>query len=438
MSKLICRKSKNLQGEFKLSPSKAHGWRAIFLAGVCDGVSKITGPKESKDWHKAIRGLEMLGAKYNKIDEFTWQVQGFGKQARVPDDIIDCGNSGPLLRYFPPIAAAVLDTKYYTVITGDESLRHLRLAKPITDAINQLGGWAITTKNDQHAPVVVRGGLEGGKCEVDGFDSQPVSGMLVGCALCQEDSEIIVNRAGEKGWVALTIDWLNKAGIEIENVGGNWNHFKIRGGQKFQPLNTTIPADWQSAATPILAGILIPGSEVVIKNIDTEDPIPDRQVVYALQEMGADIELKDNQVIARYSPNLKGVSVDPNWYTDQFVPIAIAAAFAEGDTIIHNNEIQRFKECNRIEAVATGLRRMGVEVEEKQDGMIIHGQGGKDLHGADLSGYKDHRILMNFVIAGMRAEGETTITDAEFLEKSFVNFEEQMTSLGANVKITTN
>jgi 3-phosphoshikimate 1-carboxyvinyltransferase len=435
MSKLIAHKSQNLKGQFRLSPSKAHGWRAIFLAGVCDGVSYIKGPKESKDWHKAIYGLERLGAKYEKVDEFTWKVQGFGKQAKVPDDVIDCGNSGPLLRYFPAICAAVLSPQEYAVVTGDESLRHIRLAGPIVKAINQLGGWAITTKNDEHAPVVVRGGLAGGYCEVDGFDSQTVSGLLLGCALSEQDSEIVVHNAGEKGWVALTVDWLKKIGVEVENLGDNWDHFKIKGGQKFQPLKAVIPADWQSAATPILAGVLIPGSEVVINDIDVEDALPDRQVVYALQQMGADIELKENRVIARYSPNLKGITVDPNWYTDQFVPIAIAAAFAEGETVIYNNEIQRHKECNRIEAVADGLRRMGVEVEEKQDGMIIHGQGGKDLKGANLEGYKDHRILMNFVIAGMRADGETTITDAEFLEKSFANFEQQMIGLGAQVKI---
>lgn len=426
-------KSENLKGSFQLPTSKAHGWRALFIAGLAEGESRIRNAKESKDWYKGIDGMTMFGADYQKNEDLNeWIVNGIGDKPLVPEDILQGGNSGPLLRYFIAIAAAI--NEQYTVITGDHSLRSIRPAGPIVDAVNQLGGWAVTSKGDNHAPVIVKGRITGGSCRVDGADSQTISGLLLGCCLCTEDTEILVDNPGEKGWVDLTLYWLREAGMEIENVGDNYNHYKIKGGKKFNPIDRTIPLDWQAAPTPIITGILIPGSEITIEGIDTEDVLPDRQVVYALQRMGANIEMGDNKVVAKYSPNLKGIKVDPNTFTDQFLPIAIAAAFAEGETEIYNNEIQRHKECDRISAVTQGLRAMGVEVEEKQDGMIIKGNGGQDLKGALIDGYKDHRMLMNFVVAGMRATGETIISDAEYLEKTFKSFDDQLRSLGANAE----
>ncbi len=431
--KLKVSKSENLKGKFEVPPSKAHGWRAMFLSGLAEGKSIIRNAKESADWYKGVEGLEMFGAKYEKNDKGEWLVQGAGKNIKTPDNVIDGGNSGPLLRYFIAVSAAT--TQNYVVITGDHSLRSLRPAGPIVDAINQLGGWAVNTKGDNYAPVVVRGKINGGKCTVDGSDSQTVSGLLVGCAMCEKDTEIFVKNAGEKGWVELTLHWMKEAGLEVENVGGNYDHYIVRGGKKIKPLNVTIKNDWQAAPTPLLAGILIPGSEITIENMDIEDVLPDRQVIYTLQKMGANIEMKGDKVIARYSPKLKGMKVDPNWYTDQFMPIAIAAAFAEGKTEIYNNEIQRHKECDRIKAVTEGLRAMGVKVDEKQDGMIIYGNGGKDLKGGIIDGYKDHRMLMAFGIAGMRASGETIISDAEYLQKTFKSFDQDLRDMGADAEI---
>ncbi len=430
--KILVRKSNNLIGKFHVPPAKSHGWRALFLAGLANGKSNIIRPKESKDWFKAIEGMRMFGAKYTKQGD-NWLVEGIGRNITQPDNIIDCGNSGPLLRYFG-ILSAVLSNKY-VVITGDESLRHNRLAKPVVDAVNQLGGWGVTTKLDDHAPIIIKGKINGGKCTVDGAESQIVSALLIGCSLCQNDTEIFVTNVGEKPWVELTISWLKKAGIKINNIGNSFEHFKIPGGQILKPIsNVIIPADWQSIPTVLLAGILIPGSKIEVVNIDPNDSCPDRLVVPALKKMGADIEFTSNSVIAQFSPCLKGIKVDANDFTDQFVPVAIAAAFAEGETVIFNNEIQRHKECNRISAVAESLHRMGVDVIEKKDGLIIKGNGGKDLKGAGINTNKDHRMVMNFTVAGMRAEGKTILSDGESLDKAFNDFNNQLINLGANIK----
>ena len=205
--KILVRKSNNLIGKFHVPPAKSHGWRALFLAGLAHGKSKIIRPKESKDWLKAIEGMRQFGAKINKVGE-SWLIEGIGNKVQVPDNVIECGNSGPLLRYFGIISAVLTDK--YVVITGDESLRHNRLAKPVVDAVNQLGGWGVTTKSDNHAPIIIKGKINGGKCTVDGAESQIVSALLIGCSLCQKDTEIFVTNAGEKPWVELTISWLKK------------------------------------------------------------------------------------------------------------------------------------------------------------------------------------------------------------------------------------
>lgn len=430
--KILVKKSNSLIGKFNVPPAKSHGWRALFLAGLAKGKSRIIRPKESKDWFRAIEGMRMFGAKYEKQGD-DWLVEGVGKNITHPDNIIDCGNSGPLLRYFGIISAVFTDK--YVVITGDESLRHNRLAKPVVDAVNQLGGWGITTKLDNHAPIIIKGKINGGKCLVDGAESQIVSALLIGCSLCKKDTEIFVTNVGEKPWVQLTIDWLKRVGIKINNIENKYDHFQIPGSQTLKPLgNIMIPADWQSIPTVLLAGVLIPGSKIEIVNIDPKDSCPDRLVVPVLKKMGANIKFMKNSVIAEFSPNLKGIKVDANDFTDQFVPVAIAAAFAVGKTEIFNNEIQRNKECDRIKAVTEALTIMGVRVEEKKDGMIIYGNGGKDLKSAKINCYKDHRMVMNFAVAGLRANGETTLSEGESLDKTFSNFISQFIKLGANIK----
>ncbi|MDO8609765.1 MAG: hypothetical protein Q7R95_04400, partial [bacterium] len=318
--KLIIEESKNLKGSFNIPPAKAHGWRILFLSGFAKGKSIIRNAKESKDWSCGIDGMQKMGAKFNKISEDEWEVEGIGEKYILPDDVLYCGNSGPLLRYYIGICAAIFDN--YVVVTGDNSIRHLRPSGPIIDAVNQLGAWAVSSKGDNHAPVIIKGKMNKNKCIVEGSDSQTISGLLIGCALRKTNTEIIVKNAGEKGWVGMTIYWLNKAGIQVENIGNNYDHYIVHGGNQIKSLGQmTVPNDWQAAPSPIIAGILIPGSKIEILDMDPKDVCPDRLVVDALKKMGANILYKKNSVIAQYSPNLKGIRIDPNWYTDQFMPI---------------------------------------------------------------------------------------------------------------------
>ncbi len=153
-----------------------------------------------------------------------WEVVGNGGTMQTPDDILDCGNSGMILRFFMGLAACC---EGYTVLSGDDSLRHIRLCGPMVEALGALGGWAVCTKGDGHAPIVVRGRLKGGRAELDGLDSQPVSALLLACSLADAPSDIVVRRPGEKPYVAMTLEWMKRCGVEFSNE--NFEHYRVRG-----------------------------------------------------------------------------------------------------------------------------------------------------------------------------------------------------------------
>jgi 3-phosphoshikimate 1-carboxyvinyltransferase len=425
---LLVNPSTNLHGEVAPSANKSHSFRALIFAALADGVSIIKNAKKSQDWQRAIRALKMLGAEISEVGEIT-RVKGVAGKLKVPDDVIDCGNSGQIFRFFLGLASGVAG---YSVLTGDESIRKIRPAGPLLRSLNELGAWAVSTKNDGHAPLIVKGKIRGGTTTIDGADSQPVTGLLLGCALAEGSSEIKVINAGEKPWIALTLYWFDRVGIEYQNIGGQFEHYKVKGQSKTKAFEVEIPKDWSAAMYPILAGVVIPDSEITVKGVDWNDPQGDKLACEALQQMGAQIEIKDQQVVARYS-KLRGAEIDCNNFVDQFMTLAMAAAVAEGKTRLYNAEICRHKECDRIKAMASELRKMGVIVEERQDGLVI--TGSPKLKPANLEGYKDHRMVMTLSIGAMLADGTSSITDGEYVEKSFTSYIEQMAKIGAQFKL---
>ena len=414
---------KNLKGEIKLQPNKSHSFRALILASLAEGTSKIKEPKISNDWEKGIEAMRMYGAEITQENDI-FVVKGTGKNMKTPDDVINCGNSGQIFRFFMGVATGC---EGYTVMTGDDSIRHIRLGTPLINSINELGGFAISTKNDGHAPVVIRGKIKGGITTIDGIDSQPVSGLLIACSLAEGNSEIKVINAGEKPWVGLTLNWFDQVGIEYD--GNKFEHYFVKGNSHIKPFEKKIPLDWSAALYPILAGVIVPDSEIIIRGLDPDDSQGDKMAVDILKRMGADISVTKDSVIAR-SSELEPMDIDCNDFVDQFMLLAMAASLAKGKSKLYNAEVCRYKECDRINAMATELKKMGVDVEELKDGLIINGNG--KLQGAKINGYKDHRMVMTFAVGSLVAKGETSISDAECIEKSFDDFVEQMRSTGAN------
>lgn len=425
---LLVQKSPSLHGIVRIPPNKSHSFRALIMAGLAEGTSKIIAPAVSNDWMRGIEALEMFGVKINPKANNLWEVVGTGGHLQTPDDVVDCGNSGIILRFFMGLAACC---DGYTVLSGDHSIRHIRLCQPLIDALNGLGAWSVATKGDGHAPVVVRGRLKGGRTEIDGIDSQPVSALLIAAALGEAPTDLVVRRPGEKPWVGVTLDWLKRCGVEFSNE--DYAHYRVRGRSRWPAFECKVPLDWSAALYPIAAAVLTEKSEVQVPGMDFADSQGDKGVVDILRQMGADIQIEGDTVIARSSV-LKGREIDCNDFVDQFMLLAVVGARAEGETVLTNAEVCRHKECDRIAEMHKALKAMGADVTERPDGLVI--RGGR-LRGAALDSRSDHRMVMTLSVAALTADGTTTISDVECIKKTFPAFISEMQGLGCDMEKRT-
>ena len=421
---LLVGRSPNLHGPVRIPPNKSHSFRALIMAALAEGTSKITAPMVSHDWMLGTEALEMMGATIEPRADKVWEVVGTGGKLKTPDDVLNCGNSGIILRFFTALAACC---DGYTILSGDHSLRHIRLCQPLIDALNSLGAWAVSSKGDGHAPVIVRGRLKGGHAEIDGMDSQPVSALLIASALADAPTELIVKRPGEKPWVGVTLHWMDKVGVEYSN--DNYEHYRIRGKGGWNAFDARIPLDWSAAAYPIAAAVLTEDSEIRLPGMDFKDVQGDKGIVTVLQQMGADIEIGENEIIAR-SSKLTGREIDCNDFIDQFMLLAVIATAAEGETVLTNAEVCRYKECDRIAEMAKALKAMGADVEERPDGLVIRKSA---LHGARLDSRADHRMVMTLSVAGLMATGQTIVSNIECVKKTFPDYVNQMQAVGCDM-----
>jgi len=425
-------KSQNLQGEVRMPPSKTHSFRALILASLADGISFIRYPKPSGDWHEAVKAMRMYGAKIEEIEEHVFRVEGVGGQLQTPTDVINVNNSGTMLFFIAGVAAACPG---WSVITGDESIRTLRkISKNLFEPFQELGAEIISTKNDGMAPLVIKGKVNGGIAHMDGVGCQPVFSVLLASACSEKPVEVFARNPGEKAYIDLLLYWFRKVGLHYENVNQAHAHYIFPGNKPPHAFDAEIPFEWSVPAYPLLAAILTPDSKICVRGMNWEDPYGDKQVISVLQNMGAEITVDGDTLTARTS-KLHGIEVDMNNLPDQVPTIAVAACFAKGKTIIKNALTARWKECDRIAAVCTELSKMGARVIEKEDGLIIDQDGTWKLHAAQIDGYYDHRMILTFAIAGMQVEGETLISDAHMVEKSFENFIPDMLKIGANFEL---
>ncbi len=220
----------------------------------------------------------------------------------------------------------------------------------------------------------------------------------------------------------MTVKVMADFGVEIRETEFGW---LIHGGQSFRKMNYTVEGDWSQAAFFLAAGAL--GGNVTVTGLDSNSAQGDKAILDVLKAFGAETALNGNSAECRKS-ELKGTVVNASDIPDLVPIIAVLAAYAKGKTVISGAERLRYKESDRIESVVSNLRKMGADVEETADGMVIH--GGKALFGAVLDGYNDHRIVMAFSIAALFAKGETVISDANSINKSYPSFFEDYNRLG--------
>ena len=284
------------------------------------------------------------------------------------------------------------------------------------------------TPGDAVAPKAHRGRITGGRTEIRAVTSQFLSSLLVSAPLAERDTEIRVLQLNEAPYVEMTLAWLEGLGVVWERRG--WERFSVRGGQGHRAFERRIPGDF-SSATFFLCAAAATGSELLVRGLDTADVQGDRAVVGMLAEMGAKVEPVPGGLRIR-GGDLRGAEFDLNATPDALPALAAAACFASGETRLRNVPQARLKETDRIAVMARELAKMGADVEELQDGLVIRG---RPLRGARVSGHGDHRVVMALAVAGLAAEGETVVDTAEAVRVTFPTFVDLMRRCGASVEL---
>ena len=309
---------------------------------------------------------------------------------------------------------------------GDASLRSRPMGQ-LTDALSNLGVKVETC--DGKCPVSFTGPLRGGKTEVIGTSSQFLTALLFACPFAKSDTEILPIELQEKPYVEITLGWLKRLGIEFE-AASDMSYFKIPCGQKFKAFEWTIPADFSTAAFPLGAGA-VAGGEIRIKNLDFTDLQGDKEVFEFVEQFGAKVE-RLAQYTSVSTGDLYGVKLDLNATPDALPLLAVVAACAKGTTHFVNVAQARIKETDRISCMTCELKKMGVNVRELPDGMIIEGA---KLHGAELETYDDHRIAMALTVAALAADGESIINGMESAAVTYPDFISDFKALGADINV---
>ncbi|WP_407356823.1 3-phosphoshikimate 1-carboxyvinyltransferase [Methanolobus sp. WCC5] len=414
-----------ISGEIFAPPSKSYTHRAITIAALSDKCV-IHRPLMSADTLATVRACEAFGANIERSEE-ELHVTGVNGKPFVPNDVIDVANSGTTLRFMTAISSL---TNGVTVLTGDSSIRS-RPNQPLLDVLNRLGVEAYSTRGNGCAPIVVRGGLKGAITTVDGsISSQFISALLIACPLTIRDTTLsIKGKMKSRPYVDVTLELLEKAGAQILTEENNTTEFIIPANQRYNLKEYTVPGDFSSASY-LLAAAAMTGSSVTVKNLFPSKQ-GDVEIIDVLERMGAKISWdKEEGTVHVTCSGLKCTTFDAGATPDLVPTIAVLAACARGVTVIENAEHVRYKETDRLHAMALELAKMGISVKEEPDRLTITGG---ELHGAHLHGWHDHRIVMALTIAGMVA-GDTTIDTAEAVQISFPDFFGEMTKLGAQIK----
>ena len=418
----VCHKSR-LHGEVTIPGSKSHTIRAVAIAALANGESRIEAPLDSGDARSAVRAFTALGAKI-ECQPDVWIVQGTGGNPQAPADVVDVGNSGTTVNI--AMGSAALVRSGLTVFTGDHQIRR-RPSGALLASLNDLGARAESSRGNGCPPLVIRGRLKGGTTTIECKSSQYLTSLLINCPLADGDTVIKVPVLEEKPYVEMTLDWLARQGIKLERTG--LNEFRIPGRQSYRAFQRRIPADFSSATFFLCAGAL-GDNDVIVRGLDLTDPQGDKAVIDYLKQMGANIEVRPDGGIRVRPGQLTGCQIDMNATPDALPMLAVVACFAIGKTTLGNVAHARIKETDRITTMRAELTKLGAQVTELPDGLAIEGC---QLTAAAVDGHHDHRIAMALAVAGCALPGTTTVATAESATITFPTFTDCLQNLGANI-----
>jgi 3-phosphoshikimate 1-carboxyvinyltransferase len=423
-----------LKGMLAVPGDKSISHRALILGGMALGETRITGLLEAGDVLNTAEAVRAFGAQVVRQGPGAWALRGTGVGGwRRPEDVLDFGNSGTGSRL---VMGAMATTPVTAVFTGDGSLRRRPMGR-VLEPLTRFGA-EYEARPGALMPVTLKGA------------AQPIAtDYRVPMASAQVKSAMLLAALNAPGRSRISQDTLTRdhtermlkafgAEIAVEPLSGGGEAISVTGEAELTGVRVTVPRDPSSAAFPLVAALIVPGSEIVLNDVLLN---PRRDGLFTtLREMGAEIEIRGERetggekigdLCVRASP-LRGVEVPPERVPamiDEFPILAVAAAFAEGRTVMAGLEELRLKESDRLAAIVAGLRANGVAVEETRDGLVV--EGGGVPGGGTVSTHMDHRIAMSFLVMGLAARQAVTVDDTAMIATSFPDFENLMAGLGA-------
>jgi 3-phosphoshikimate 1-carboxyvinyltransferase len=434
---MIARPAGPLAGVAQAPPDKSISHRALILGSMAAGVTDIEGLLEGDDVMRTAAAMRAFGARVERLAEGRWRVTGRGG-FEAPAAAIDCGNAGTAVRLIMGAAAGFPLTARFT---GDASLRR----RPMGRVLEPLAAMGARCDFAEGArlPVTVRGGDLHGIAYRPPEPSAQVKSAILLAALNASGETSVVEAAPTRDH---TERMLAAFGVRLDiQETGEGRAVRMQGGQALTAAKVSVPGDPSSAAFPIVAALIVPGSEVTVAGV-LLNPLR-AGLIETLLEMGADLSIANERnaggervgdVTARHS-RLAGVTVPPHRapsMIDEYPILAVAAAFAGGPTVMRGIGELRLKESDRIAAMAAGLAACGAEAEEEPEGLIVAGRGAGagPAGGASVRTHGDHRIAMAFLILGLAAREPVVVDESAMIATSFPAFASLMASLGADIR----
>ena len=436
-SPLVARRSGPLKGSVRVPGDKSISHRALIFGAMTVGETRIEGLLEGEDVLNTAQAMRALGASVERTGEGAWRVHGVGVGGfREPETVLDFGNSGTGCRL---VMGAVAGCPITATFDGDASLRK-RPMRRILEPVELIGAHTVSVTDGGRLPIT----LTGARDPMPVVYRTPVpsaqikSAVLLAGLAAPGETTVIEAEASRDHTERLLAHFGADVRVADEDTG-RW--IRLKGQPELVPAPVMVPADPSSAAFPMVAALIVPGSELVLTEVMT-NPLR-TGLMLTLREMGADIEVLERRAdrgeemadLRVRASALRGVEVPAERapsMIDEYPILAVAASFAEGTTVMRGLKELRVKESDRLAAVADGLRVNGADVEIEGDDLIVHG-GARPLGGATVTTHMDHRIAMAFLVMGLASEKPVGVDDASIIATSFPAFPALMRAAGADL-----
>ena len=436
-----------IDGTVKAPSSKSYSHRAVIIASLANGTSKLYDVLYSEDVLASINACKSLGAKITeKKDEnnvnYLEVVGTGGKLHNLSNNYINLANSGTTLRIMTSVAS-LSDNE--VTFTGDDSLK-TRPMGPLLKALDILGVETYSLNDNEKAPLTIKPGFKGGNVNILGnMSSQFISSILISSPLSEEGVNLcVLPKFVSKPYVDMTISVMEKFGVKIESFGNvlnnnlnndfsDENQFDTKfiiPTQIYQSTNYTVEGDYSSASY-LLATCAIAGGQITVQNLFKDSKQGDKLIIDILDDMGCEIDIQDSFITIKSDGSLKSIDeINLANAPDLLLTVAILAAVADGETKITGIGHARLKETDRIDTTCRELEKLGCELEEFEDSIIIKG---KTIHEGIVNSHKDHRLAMAFSLLGLKEDVE--VEDGECFDVSFPNFIEAMAEIGVELEL---